>query len=63
MVAGIVRVPLSFTPENARSPIRFILEPKKVALNVVSLNAVLESNADAMISTTLWALAEFPLPL
>jgi len=53
MVAGIVRVPFNFTLENARSPMRFKLEGRKVGVSVVSKNAVLESNALSLISTTL----------
>ena len=62
-MAGTVSVPLSLTPAKARSPMRFKLAGKKVAVTVVSANAVSESNALAPISTTLNALAGTPLPL
>ena len=63
MVAGTVSVPLSLTPANARSPMRFKLAGKKAEVSVVWENAASESNAFAAISTTLNALAGTPLPL
>ena len=63
IVTGMVSVPFSLTLANALSPMRFKLACKKVADMVVSENAVRESNAYALISTILYAFAEFPLPL
>ena len=62
-MAGIVNEPFSLTPANARSPMRFKLAGKKAGVMVVSANAVRESNANALISTTLNALTAFPFPL
>jgi len=62
-VAGIVNEPFNLTPANARSPMRFKLAGKKVGVMVVSANAVRESNANSLISTTLNALAAVPFPL
>lgn len=64
MVAGMVSVPLNLTLANARVPMRFKLAGKKVEVMVVWANAVvMESNAFALISTILKALAGVPPPL